>query len=173
MIDREGEHPNEDQLLGSIIDDVDLPSEVQRHLSTCTECRAQRKHLEEGLSRMGSMASRFAPSPRRRIEIPVEEAPTYWNWRRFIAAGTAVTALIAVLVGGALFQSKQDKLLTALQQEMIEDDQFIAEISRLEDNALPLSYLGISDSSNLFPDESSSDKEGSSAEDTYEFDFTA
>ena len=149
MTNEEERHLNEDQLRLAVIDDTDLPASLRDHLKICPVCRAEKERFEENLARLGHMAERLAPSPSRKVKLPVQESaqrplPWYWNWRGALAAGMATGVLALVIVGGSmLVKTTREAELASLTQEMWEDDQLMTEISELAENALPAFCLDI------------------------------
>ena len=150
MTNEQEGHLNEEQLLLAVVDETDLPASLRDHLKTCPVCSAEKGRFQQNLGRLGHMAERSAPSPSRKVNLPVHESaqrplPWYWNWRNTFAAGMATGVLALVIVyGSMLVKTTQEAELASLTQEMWEDDQLMTEISELAENALPAFYLDIS-----------------------------
>ncbi|MDY6955052.1 MAG: hypothetical protein SWE60_26420 [Thermodesulfobacteriota bacterium] len=149
-------HLKEADLLKALVDETDLPALSREHLKTCHLCRSEKDRLELALAELGHRAERFAPSPRRKVALPVHESAARalswdWNWRRTLVAGmvTAVAAII-VVYGAISFKDVQEAKLAALTQEIWEDDLFMTEVSALSENALPLFCSEVSGES--YPD---------------------
>jgi len=149
-------HLKETDLLQAVVDETDLSASLQEHLKTCRLCRSEKDRLELALAELGDRAEHFAPSPGRRVALPVGESTRralswYWNWRRTLVAGmvTAVAAII-VVYGTISVRNAEEAKLAALTQEIWEDELLMTEISALSENALPLFCSDISGES--YPD---------------------
>lgn len=130
-------HLEEDQLLIAVVDETDLPQSQRNHLLICRQCREGKEKIEEDLARLGHMAERFSPSPKRKVSLPAEKPQRsfWWSWQTRTALGAAVVAIFIAIVGiPTLFENTQ---------EMLEDEEFMTEISMLAENALPQEYLDI------------------------------
>jgi predicted anti-sigma-YlaC factor YlaD len=152
-----GIHLKEDQLVRALVDEAALSHQLREHLSTCPQCRAEKDRLEKNLSRLGQMAERFSPSPRRRVSLPAEEPRTSirWSWEWRAAFGVAVAVVFVMFFVGvpALFRSTPENRVDQQVQELWEPDPVMAEISMLLENALPRAYLEISGESDSVLDE--------------------
>ena len=140
-------HLDEDKLLWAVVDEAELPPPLQEHLSTCPRCRAAKERLEQDLARLGQMAERFAPLPRKRVSVPVEKprSSIWWSWSRrsYIGAAVTVTLMIVIVWWSALFRTTSEDSGDMLAREMWEADRVMTEVSMLVENALPPVYLDI------------------------------
>jgi hypothetical protein len=141
-------HLGEDQLLGAIVDEGDLPSTIRDHLARCPRCLANKEKLEQNLMTLGRMAEIYSPMPRRTVSLPSiisNDGNRLWKgWR--ICFGTALAAALAAVVvfwPGLEGPGHKDKI-DMVAMETWEEEGFMTEINTLVDNALPAVYLDIS-----------------------------
>ena len=158
MSTNEDLHLDEDQLLWAVVEEAELPLPLQEHLSACPQCRAKKERFERDLARLGQMAERFAPSPRRRVSLPVEKPRGsmgwLWGWRAYVSATVAAALVVIVVWSSPMFRDTPGDNGDMLALEMQEAEQFMAEVNMLVENALPTVYLDISaESSADFDDE--------------------
>ncbi|MBP8645310.1 MAG: hypothetical protein KBH99_04225 [Syntrophobacteraceae bacterium] len=148
MKSHEDGHLSEDRILWSFVDEAALPTADREHLSECAECRLAVAQVRDSLTAFTEFAQRASPKPSRRPSVPREvHISSSWvsHWRGPFLTGFA-TATLLLLISGILFQRNlQTDGLARLHEEMIQDQILIAEIDRLEENALPPAYLEISD----------------------------
>ncbi len=150
-------HLNEDQLLRALVDMTDLPLFLQKHLTSCPDCRQAKERFELELSQLGDMARRFTPLPKTTVTLP-EEPPRRifeWSWKRRLSFGMALTVLLVVFVlwgtNLMLFAPGENGDMTILK---IQDaEALISEVNMLVGNALPQVYLEICAESELDFDE--------------------
>ncbi len=142
-----GLHLDEDQLLRAVVDEAELPPPLQEHLSTCPQCRAAKESFEQALTRLGQMAQRCAPSPRKCVSLPVERprGPVVWSWgwRAYFGVAMTVALMIVIVWWSAPFRTTPEDSGDMLALEMREADRVMTEISMLVENALPAVYLDI------------------------------
>ena len=130
-------HLEEDQLVIAVVDETDLSQSQRNHLLICRQCREGKEKIEEDLARLGQMTERFSPSPKRKVSLPAEKPQRsfWWSWQTKTALGAALVAIFIGVAGiPTLFENKQ---------EMLEDEEFMTEVSMLAENALPQEYLDI------------------------------
>jgi hypothetical protein len=150
MTENESSHLTDDHLLQSVVAETELSVEMRAHLTECSHCQRAKRQIEQDLELMGQFAGRFAPRPRRRPVIdfvpenPSRLFPWRWTFSPFIAAAAAVVIITGSIV---VDQVRDQRLQASLYEEMLEDEAFMAEISSLEENALPLFYVDISNGS--------------------------
>jgi hypothetical protein len=147
MTDHKIIHLTDDHLLRSLITETELTTEMRAHLSECPRCLQARRRIEQDLGLLGQFAKRLAPKPRRRplIDAAQDFQPRPfrrgWAFSPVIAAAAAVVIIIGSVV---VDQVRDQRLQATLYEEMLEDEAFMAEISNLEENSLPLFYVDIS-----------------------------
>jgi len=149
-------HLKEADFLRAVVDEADLPASLQEHLKTCRVCQSEKDRLKRVLADLSDRAERFAPSPSKRVALPVGESPAralswYWNWRKSLVAGM-VTAVVAIVVVYGVISEKtsQEAKLATITEEMWEDELFMTEVTGLSEDPLPLFCSDISGES--YPD---------------------
>ena len=149
-------HLDDDQLLWAVVDEAELSASLGEHLSSCPECFARKERLEQKLTRLGQKAETFTPSPGKKVSLTIDVArsPHWWSWGWLTALVVSLAAMLIVLWSSNLFIPSPDRVATRLNQEMLEDERFMAEISLLEENALPSLFGDISqEGSSVFDEE--------------------
>ena len=137
------EHLNEDSIIKAIVDENDLTTTEQNHLSSCSTCQIEKQEFEQVLSRMGDMSQELVPSPRRRFVFTPQESRSWFRWETALATGLVVVLLIIGIWWSPLFKRFQGNGSVQIVQKTESDQQFVAEISLVEDYALPEGYLYI------------------------------
>jgi hypothetical protein len=148
-----GIHLNRDQILLAVVDDGGLSQDLRGHLSTCPQCQADKKRVEDDLARFGQLAGSLAPLPKRPFSFPAEKQPQsswVWSWSFKTALGLAIAAILIIFVMGeqAIFKITRSEKHDIQTQEIVEKDNFEDEelmttISALSKNALPEEYRDI------------------------------
>ena len=145
-------HLNEDQILLSLVDEMDLSEHTKSHLQVCPVCQEKKTALMSELERMGEMAKHFTPLPQQKPMLPLRES---WHFRfrlPIFAAGLAVILLIAFLGSMSLFTDSSKQMTSRLSTEREADLPLMDDL--LEEFAMPEYYLDIAvDSSGYFDDE--------------------
>ena len=146
-------HLGEKDILQAVIDEADLSQSLKQHLNECAHCRLQAERLQQELSRLGQLAKRYAPEPRKRVTIDTDrvKAP-FLSWK-FAFGAAAVAATVIVVWATVLFQSRQPGSVGNLAKNMVEAERLMTEIDDLVENALPPVYLEIVGETDLNPDE--------------------
>ena len=148
-----GIHLNEDQILLAIMDDGDLSQDLRGHLSTCPQCQADKKRVEDDLARLGQLAGSLAPLPKKPFSLPAEKQPQsswVWTWNFKTALGLAIASILIIFVMGeqAIFKitrSEKQGIQTQeiVEKENFEDEELMTTISALSKNSLPKEYRDI------------------------------
>jgi hypothetical protein len=146
------QHLDEEQLVQAVVDQTDLPDDVQAHLAECSQCLAGKTRFELEMATLSQKAEQFAPKPQRRIILPVPKAKKpFWNlfaWPNLAAAAATVTAVFILVWGTNLVRNLSEPGAENLRAEMVEAEQLMTEVNTLVDNALPSFYLVISGENN-------------------------
>jgi hypothetical protein len=146
-------HLGEDHILQAVIDDTDLSTLQQQHLTECSRCQSHRERLENELTNLGQLAERYAPEPLRRINVADDKARSPVSIRRFAVSAAAVAAVLIVVWATFLIRSQQQGGIGNLAQDMVEAEKLMTEVNVLVENALPQVYLDIVGETNLNTDE--------------------
>ncbi len=136
-------HLNEDQIIRVIVDENDLTTTEQNHLSNCSMCQKEKQEFEQVLSRMGDMSQELVPSPRRRFVFTPQKIRSSFRWQPALITGFVIVLLIMGIWWSSLFNRFQENGSVQIVQKMETDQQFVAEITLVEDYALPDRYLDI------------------------------
>ncbi len=148
MRSRDVRHLSEDRILQSHVDGTMLTEEDRKHLSECAECRLAAAEIGDSLKAFTQLAERIAPKPSRKPSILPREHAAFSRtsqWRRPFLTGFATASVLVILSGIVWNQSFRTDDMAQLHEEMIQDQLLIAEIDKLEENALPTVYVEISD----------------------------
>jgi hypothetical protein len=153
--ERKNNHLDDDQLLWAVVEEAELPASVGAHLSSCPQCFARKERLEQKLARLGQKAEIFAPLHRKKVSLSLDEvrSPHWWSWGWRTALAVSLAVILIAIWSSNIFVPSSDTLITRLNQEMLEDERFMAEISLLEENALPSLFEDISQEGNSVFDE--------------------
>jgi hypothetical protein len=136
-------HLNEDQIIRATVDENDLTTSEQNHLSKCSICQKEKQEFEQVLIRMGDMSQELAPSPRRRFILTSQKSRSSFRWQPALATGFVIVLLMMGIWWSPLFERFQENASVQIVQKMESDQQFVAEITLVEDYALPDRYLDI------------------------------
>jgi hypothetical protein len=144
---KENVHLDEDEIVWATVDEAELSTSAQDHLTKCSMCREKRERLHRELAQLGQMAVHFAPSPRRRIVVAREDAdsrrPWIRNWGTVIAASVAAVSGIVVVLWLSLPNSMPERGRVTATPEMWEDQQLMGDIRSLETDVLSPVHLTI------------------------------
>jgi hypothetical protein len=146
-------HLGEKDILQAVIDNTDLSQSVQQHLKECAHCRRQKERIEQELARLGQLAKRYAPGPRRRVTVDTARVRTPFLNRKFAFGAAAVAATVIVVWATVLIQTQRPGSVANSTQHMVEAERLMTEIDVLVENALPPVYLEIVGETDLNPDE--------------------
>jgi hypothetical protein len=144
-------HLSEADIFRAMVDEGDLPSHAVEHLAVCGICRGEKKRIEEGLARMTRMARQLTPTPLRKPSLDRETRRLAnwlpWGWGYALSAGIVATAIVMLAFTTFVSKTTRDDAFFLTDRETIEDEQFMAEIARLEEDGLPPVYTEISGTS--------------------------
>ena len=146
-------HLAEKDLLQAVIDDTDLARNLRQHLNACSQCRLEKERFEKELARLGQLARRYAPEPRRRVTIDTDMVRSpFFSWK-FAFGAAAVAATVIIVWAAVLIQGQRPGSVGNLAKNMVEAERLMTEINVLVENALPPVYLEIVGETDLNPDE--------------------
>ena len=122
-------------------------------MNECARCRLEKERLQQELARLGQLAKRYAPEPRRPIIIDTEKVRLpHFSWKLAFGAA-AVAATVIIVWATVLIQSWRPGSVGNLAKNMVEAERLMTEIDGLVENALPAIYLEIVGETDLSPDE--------------------
>jgi hypothetical protein len=142
-------HLDENQIIQAVVDESDLPTDVQAHLSACSLCRDLKEGFEQELTNLGELAAQLAPKPQKRIILPMQKSgsrfSSFLDWRSVIAAAAIVAAAFIVVWSSNIARNISEHRTENMTAEMRDAKQLMTEVNSLVDNALPPFYLQLSD----------------------------
>jgi hypothetical protein len=142
------EHLSEDDLIIASIDAADLSYEMREHLDNCPTCSSEITRLETQMGKLGEIASRLSPSPKRKIVLEEKSfgSPqgSIRNWGLILKPAAAVAMVAIVAAWFFVFKVVPQQGVADLLQEMVEDERLMTEISLLEENPMVETFLEIS-----------------------------
>ena len=141
-------HLNEDKIIRVIVDENDLTTSEQNHLSKCSICQKEKQEFKQVLIRMGDISQELVPSPRRRFIPTSQKSRRLFRWKPAFVTGFVIVLLMMGIWWSSLFKGLQENGSVQIVQKMETDQQFVAEITLAEDYALPDRYLHIIGTSN-------------------------
>ena len=141
-------HLDEKQIIAAVIDERGLDGALRSHLLECPDCRAQKEALQGRLARFGDISRGEVPLDFRKPRVPEMSAGVLspvWRIRPAFGMGVAFALILALLLSPLTL--KRDRLYTqdVVYREMLQDEKFMTEIEKLEENPLPGFYVGIGD----------------------------
>lgn len=136
-------HLNEDQIIRATVDENDLTTSEQSHLSKCSICQKGKQEFVQVLNRMGDMSQELVPSPQRKFTLTSQKSRSSFRWQPALATGFAIFVLMMVIWWTSPFTRFQENGSVQIVQKMESDQQFVAEITFTEKDALPDRYLYI------------------------------
>jgi len=136
-------------LIQAIVDRSDLSPSAREHLSTCPQCGAGMKQIEQDLTNLAKVAERLAPASQRKIFLP-DWRPSLINrwllyWRlSFGAVAAAVVVILMIWLSVPKTVAIEDTF-DIIDEISWEDDDFMTEVCALSENVLPQVYLDITE----------------------------
>ncbi|MGA2936479.1 MAG: hypothetical protein ABSF52_05190 [Syntrophobacteraceae bacterium] len=137
-------HLDEIQIIEAVTDERGLDGALRRHLFECPACRAQKEALQGRLARFGQISRGQAPLDFRKPRVSEKSAGVLrpaWRIRPAFGLGVAFASVIALLLSPLTLT--RDRLYTqdAVYREMLQDEKFMTEIEKLEENPLSGFYV--------------------------------
>jgi hypothetical protein len=140
-------HLDEQQIIEAAIDASGLDAELRRHLFECSACRAQKLALEGRLARLGQISREQTAVEFRKPEIfqqkPAGIFKRAWEISPVFRMGVVFASLLILLLTPLTLKKDMIYTLDRVYQEMRQDDEFMNEIEKLEDNPFPRSYVDV------------------------------
>jgi hypothetical protein len=141
-------HLNENQIIEAVIDERGLDGALLAHLFECPMCSAQKEALGGRLSRFGHISRSETSLDFRKPSVSEKSAAVLrpvWRIRPALGMGLAFASILALLLSPLTL--KNDRLYTqdVVYREMLQDEKFMTEIEKLEENPLLGFYLGVGD----------------------------
>ena len=142
-------HLDEKQIIEAVLDHRGLDRMLRSHLLECSACRAQKEALQGSLIRFGEISRGQTPADFRKPKLSEQRAAVsipVWKSRPALGLALAFAILVLLLSPRTI---KIDKLYSQdlVYREMIQDEKFMNEIEKLEENPLPRFYVDIGDPS--------------------------
>jgi hypothetical protein len=140
-------HLDEKHIIQALIDESGLEAALRRHLFECPACRAQKEALQGRLARFGHISRGETLLDFRKPRILEKRAGLpgpVWRIRPAFGMGVAFALILALLLSPMTL--KRDKMLytqDVVYREMLQDEKFMTEIEKLEENPLPRFYVDI------------------------------
>jgi hypothetical protein len=130
-----------DELLRSMTDPSDLDTTRQAHLTSCRRCQRQSEDLTYRYHRLGKMAQKMAPKPRKAFRVPAHHtAIGRWHFKPGMALGVlGVLIFVFTLWGPRLTGNNHAPALMAARN-LEKDDHLMQEVDALVEDALPEDY---------------------------------
>lgn len=141
-------HLNEDSIIRAIVDENDLTTSEQKHLSNCSPCQKEKQEFEQVLHRMGDVSQELVPPPKRRLVSTPHESRSWFRWQPALVTGCVMVLLVVGIWQSSLFKKLQENGSVQIVQTMESDQQRLAAVTLVEDYALPDVYqdiIGIAD----------------------------
>jgi hypothetical protein len=132
-------HPEESQLLMALVDEKELPPDIQKHFNHCQDCAGQLQILQEALETLGSKTEENVPPMTRKVYLE-EENIGFMGWRyQFGLPSYGALAIVACAL--LIFfwprpeYSQNDQFSGSV--DFVEDELIMQEIGNLIENPLP------------------------------------
>jgi hypothetical protein len=134
-------HFSEDELLRTMVDLSDLDPARQAHFNACLHCQRQAKDLADSYNRLGQMARQMAPQPRMSFRMPADQVPAgRWYVKPALALGVLGTLIFVFTLWVPRFTQNSQTPAPMVAQDFENDDQLLAEVDALVEDALPEQY---------------------------------
>ncbi len=133
-------HLDERQIIEAVINERGLDAALRRHLFECSACRAEKSALQAGLDQFGQISREGTPSDFRKPRISEQWAGVFkpvWKIRPALGIGVAFASILALLLSPLTLKRDRIYTISVVYQEMVQDEKFMTEIEKLEENPLP------------------------------------
>jgi len=136
-------HLNEDKIIRVIVDGNDLTTSERNHLSKCSVCQKEKQEFEQVLIRMGDISEELVSTPQKTFILNSQKSRRLFRWQPVLVTGFVIVLFMMGIWWSSLFKGFQENGSVQIVQKMESDQQFVAEITLVEDYALPDRYLYI------------------------------
>ena len=124
---------------------------IRRSVAICSSAPPaglKRKRCRVGLERFGQISREEVPAHFRKPRMSEQGAGVFkpvWKIRPSLGMAVAFVSILLLLLSPLTL--KRDKIYTLhmVYREMLQDEKFMAEIEKLEENPLPNIYMDIAD----------------------------
>ena len=137
-------HWTSDQLLDKLYGISDAAPAAETHLKDCPDCSARWDRLtmqRSAVLESPKVSDEVLAAQRRKIYARMDEKPAWWHSLVSQKGFAASAAAVLLIVGGLAFfrtgTAPVAKPVVAVQQQEVSDSQFFAEMSRIEQSAMP------------------------------------
>jgi hypothetical protein len=142
------DHLKNNQIFQAIVDEKDLFADQQVHLNRCQRCRSEKTRLETELYQLGQLAEKHAPKNRRQVVLAKPSSRFMRSTPRFWKMSLATAVSLAFLTVTIWWFSDPQQMSPPIngktvQTIMANDAQFMLEIGKMVENALPEVYFQI------------------------------
>ncbi len=142
------DHLKNNQIFQAIVDEKDLFADQRVHLNRCQLCRSEKTRLETELYRLGQLAEKHAAKNRRQVVLAKPSSRFMGSIPRFWRMSLATAVSLAFLTVTIWWFSAPRQMNPSIdgktvQTIMADDAQFMSEISKMVENALPEVYFQI------------------------------
>ena len=148
MRGNEVDHLKSNQIFQAIVDEKDLFAHQQVHLDRCQLCQGEKVRLETELYKLGQLAEKQTPKNRRQVVLAeprsrfIGSIPRFW--RMSLATAVSLTFLTVTIWWFSPPRQMNPSINgKAVQTIMTDDAQFMSEIGKMVENALPEVYFQI------------------------------
>jgi hypothetical protein len=144
---KKSSHLDDKQIVEAVIDERGLDGALRRHLFECSVCRAQKEALQAGLSRFGQISRGETPENFRKPTISENAGVVgpVWRIRPALGLGMAFASILVLLLSPLTLNRERPYSQDMVYREMLQDEKFMSEIEKLEENPLPRFYVDIGD----------------------------
>ena len=141
-------HLNDEEIARAVVDPGGLQARLRRHLYECPVCSGRKETLGGDLARFGQISRAQTSINYRKPRIIEQRAGgtvRVWKIRPALGLGLLFASILALLLSPLAI--KKDKLFTQeiVYREMVQDEQFMTEIEKLEENPLPHLFVNMED----------------------------
>ncbi|MGA2400083.1 MAG: hypothetical protein ABSG91_00055 [Syntrophobacteraceae bacterium] len=141
-------HLDEQQIIEAVLDQSGLDEGLRRHLFECSACRSEKEALRGRLERFGQISREEAPAHFRKPRMSEQGAGVFkpvWRIRPSLGMAVAFASILLLLLSPLTIKRDRIYTLDMVYKEMLQDEKFMTEVEKLEENPLPHIYVDIAD----------------------------